>query len=427
MKTRITALLLLSLLAMQACVKDEDKVFDASATERMNAAIQQYKAILCAQPNGWLMEYYPEPDRSLGGYNFICRFGDDGTVAIAGELATTRYPAGDPDTSTFEIIANAGAVLTFNTYNEVLHALTEPRGASDVDGYAGDYEFVFRDVTPAQIIMTGKKYGNTIVLTPYSGGDPATWKAFLAQFPALERKFDAPAYRIAVDGAPAGIVKATRKNRTFLFEYEKPDDNRTVPYIVTATGIKLYAPLTLNGKTAQRFDFNETDETLRSADAEGLVIALDRSIKLKEIFAATTTQWWFATTAMCPALLSAVSAADAAIYAAERERIGGMYIGRGRHSAYTGNSLNFLCTPDGATAYTAIYAFDFVPVPGDADRLELHYTAPQGDGSYPAYLSAFTPIVNLVKSNSPYTLTGNAQAITFTGVADPTFTFTVSL
>ena len=144
MKNKLFTGLLLSLFVMQACVKDEDKIFDASAAERMTAAIQTYKAALCAAPNGWAVEYYHETDRSMGGYNFICKFSEDGTVMLASDRSITNYPAGDPATSTYDIIANAGAVLTFNTYNEVLHSLTEPHGSSDVDGYAGDYEFVIR-------------------------------------------------------------------------------------------------------------------------------------------------------------------------------------------------------------------------------------------------------------------------------------------
>ena len=55
-------------------------------------------------------------------------------------------------TSQYDIISDMGPVLTFNTYNAILHYFTEPKGSSDVDGMAGDYEFVFMDVKPEMCI-----------------------------------------------------------------------------------------------------------------------------------------------------------------------------------------------------------------------------------------------------------------------------------
>jgi hypothetical protein len=84
MKNKFLLIVLLACAALQACVKDEEKVFDASAAERMNATISNYKAVLSAAPNGWLVEYYPEDDRSMGGYYFIWKFDANGTVVVAG-------------------------------------------------------------------------------------------------------------------------------------------------------------------------------------------------------------------------------------------------------------------------------------------------------------------------------------------------------
>jgi hypothetical protein len=266
MRNKLFTALLLSLFVIQACVKDEEKVFDTPAIERMKAAMQTCKATLCAAPDGWVMEYYPEINRTMGGYNFICKFNNDGTVQMAGEAPTANYPTGYPATSTYDIIANKGALLTFNTYNEVLHYFVESRGPSDVDGYAGDYEFVIRNTTPGQITMTGKKYGHQVVLTPYSGGDTTTWKGYLEHFNTLYRKMYAPVYEVTVNGAAAAVKKVTRKFRTFQFTYDNPEDNKTVPYLMTPTGIKLYEPLTIDGETAQYFTFDATARTLTSVE-----------------------------------------------------------------------------------------------------------------------------------------------------------------
>jgi hypothetical protein len=439
MKNKFLLIVLLAFAALQACVKDEEKVFDASAAERTTGAVNTLRKTLVAVPNGWVVEYYPEADRSMGGYHFIWKFDANGTVVVAGEQATANYPAGDTVRSIYEVIANRGVVLSFNTYNEVFHYFSEPRGSTDVDGFAGDYEFVLRESTPQKIVLTGKKRGNRIEMMPYTEGNASTWKDYLAQFKVLDQKMASPRYAVNVnDTAAAGFDVVIRSDRTFRFNYKNPDNNKIVPYITTPTGIKTYEPLTVDGETAQYFTFNEATETLVSENpGSNLTIKL-RWIPLNDIFTTTTIQWYFLASwdppiqpNMCTSLATAINTAETSIGNAEGESILFMYIGKGHTSNYTGNSIYFGCSPNGSNYYSAIYAFNFVNVAGTDDQVQLEYTAPQGDGSYPAYLTAFTPVINLIKNNSPYQLTSknakNPTDLTFTSVAAPTFYFTVFL
>ncbi|MDR2449608.1 MAG: DUF4302 domain-containing protein [Prevotellaceae bacterium] len=438
MKNKLLLIVLLAFAALQACVKDQEKVFDASAAERTNEAVNTLRDILVAEPNGWLVEYYPETDRSMGGYYFIWKFNANGTVVVAGEQATVNYPVGDTVRSCYDVIANRGVVLTFNTYNEVFHYFSEPHSTKDVDGYAGDYEFVIREVTPGQIVMTGKKYGNRIVLTPYTGGGESTWKSYLEQFKKLEKKFNAPVYLVKVDGAVAAIKRVTRKNRTFQFEYEKAEDNTIVPYIITATGIKLYEPLTVNGKTAQYFTFNEVEEELVSEDPENNIAIKMNWVSLSEAFATTVTQWFFGSpkqsppqSGMCAPLADAIRTANTYINSIEGENIFFMYIGKGTSPTYEEHSIYFGCSSNGNGYYEAIYAFNFLNVAGADNQVRLEYTEPKGNGAYSTYLAAFTPVINLINNNSPYQLTSanvkNPTDLTFTSVKDKNFYFVVTL
>jgi hypothetical protein len=425
MKNKLFAGLLLSLFVTQACVKDEDKVFDASAAERMNAAIQTYRAALCAAPNGWVVEYYPETDRSLGGYNLICKFSEDGTVVLANELSTTNYPAGNPATSTYDIIANEGAMLTFNTYNETLHAFTEPHGSSDVDGYAGDYEFVFREVTPEQIVMTGKKYGNEIVLTPYAGGDPTTWESYLKQFEVMDGKIAAPVYLVKVDGTAAAIDRVTRINRTFQFDYGKAEDNKIVPYITTPTGIKLYEPLTVNGKTAQYFTFNATEETLTAVEP-GVDMVIELSALPPNVFLAETTVSWDINIPRSSKSVQAyIDTCALAVVSGEGETLKGILIGDSPFGALS-PGRGFIFKSYGTKYWSAQYACDFKIV---GDNLSIEYkNQGQGPGLNEKYYYAYYKLfLDTITAKSPYSVTvdnpRNVTEMTVTSVADPNFYF----
>ena len=155
--------LLLAGFCFNSCVSEEEDLFDKSAAERMNEALTKYKAILQDDPQGWVMEFYPS-DRSMGGYTYTAKF-DNGKVDMTSELSLNsssgdKWPAGTVVTSYYRVISEQSALLTFDTYNLLFHFFSEPRGSSDVDGYASDYEFVFMEVSEDRIVLKGKKYGS---------------------------------------------------------------------------------------------------------------------------------------------------------------------------------------------------------------------------------------------------------------------------
>ena len=435
MKNKLFIGLLLSLFVMQACVKDEDKVFDASAAERMNAAIAAYRTTLTSAVNGWVVEYFPEDDRSMGGYNFLWKFNDDGTVAIAGEVATTNYQAGEVAVSDYDVKAEEGPILTLNTYNEVFHLFVEPFGSSDVDGYAGDYEFIIREVTPTQIVMTGKKYGSTLLLKPYTGGDATTWQAYLGPFAVLDQKMTAPVYNVNVNDTSAwGFEQVTRNYRAFSFTYKKAENNKTVPYITTPTGIKTYEPLTVDGKTAQYFTFDESAGKLISVE-EGSNFAIKLILPpppVNEIVANMSTYGYLRTGSSSVQTL--ISTCETNVYNGGEELV---YIIVGDSpfgASYPGRGFVFgSYSPSGGRVWNSQFLFNFTPT---GENLAITYVGEGLNASY--YVSYFAPLLSAIISKSPYSITAsnpinpmevsviNPAQITLTSVADPAFYFTVN-
>ena len=145
------SLLCAASLAFAGCAGEEDDLFSSSAAERLEESKSLYTERLESSPAGWVMEYYPTnnsntDDVSSLGYVLLAQFSHDGTVRMAmnNTFSNNTYLE---DQSAWEIIADDGPVLSFNTYNDCIHAFCDPGqvslpGTELGRGAEGDYEFV---------------------------------------------------------------------------------------------------------------------------------------------------------------------------------------------------------------------------------------------------------------------------------------------
>jgi len=256
-------LMIISGILAQSCTKDEEDIFDQSAAERMTAALDEYKTVLTGATNGWVMEYYPEEEQAIGGYTFLCSFSASGEVSVASEINTENYEAGETKRSLYKLIADAGPVLSFDTYNEIFHYFAEPSG-SDVDGYAGDYEFVFTEVSADSVIMKGKKYGNRIVMTPLPEGQD--WNEYLQEIVAIDEQVVFGTFKLLINDQEAAVVE--KSDRTFTLEYTEGEEVKTMTagFIYTGTGLKFYEPLEFGGVVMNRFEWDGDQSTFICTD-----------------------------------------------------------------------------------------------------------------------------------------------------------------
>ena len=142
-----------ALLALQtACSPQFEDLFDKSASERLEEAMDDAESVLTAADKGWAMGYFPNTETR--GYVLFAKFNTDGTVTL-----TDYNNGGLSSTSTYSMNTSQGPVLNFDTYSEVLGHYTDPGtwlGGST--GNAGDFEFVIFNVTEDEVILKGKKY-----------------------------------------------------------------------------------------------------------------------------------------------------------------------------------------------------------------------------------------------------------------------------
>lgn len=183
-------------LAFSACSNEEDMLFDDTAADRLNGASALYSARLMAQPNGWAVQLYPTHKNEApfgNGYLLLMDFNDDYSVKVSMNNALTggNYKSA---TSAWQVITDNGPVLSFNTYNDVLHTFSYPEdvaGTSDNEtgtGIGGDYEFVIVDAPEdaSYMMLKGKKRGTYNLLTPVEEG--VDYEAYLTDVKAFQAK-----------------------------------------------------------------------------------------------------------------------------------------------------------------------------------------------------------------------------------------------
>lgn len=138
---------------------EDDFIFDKSAAERLNEATDKYSNLLTKAPYGWAFEYYPTGDADDGALLYALKFSKDGTVTVAGDPYQEHNVLNE--SSLWDIILDQGPVLSFSTYNNLIHMWADP--LNDGEGYMGDYEFSFvydENEDPEKVVMLrGKKRG----------------------------------------------------------------------------------------------------------------------------------------------------------------------------------------------------------------------------------------------------------------------------
>ena len=291
-------ILSISLIAVFSCKNQEADIFLNSPMVRLNEALKTNTALLQSSENGWAMEYFATSESP--GYTLFVKFKTNGEAVFMAKNNLTKNLV-LTDSSVYKTIGDNGPVLTFNTYNKVLHAFSNP---VNPDGYGleGDYEFVIMQSSADTIVLQGKKRATTILLTKI----PITtsWSNYRA---SLENMNTA----LFANNAPQLSLQLTDKftfangaSRVFVIKKENAQTSGSVSasFIVTRTGIRFHKVLELDGKKFQTFTL--------SPDSASLISNEDNSIKLKGpdslaiFFSNNRNTWKINPDKMSPSLLT---------------------------------------------------------------------------------------------------------------------------
>ena len=67
------ALLLLPALLLQSCLKDQEDLFDSSASARVEKYLSDTQKTLQNAQYGWVLENFPDPNQKYGGYTYTLK------------------------------------------------------------------------------------------------------------------------------------------------------------------------------------------------------------------------------------------------------------------------------------------------------------------------------------------------------------------
>ena len=250
-----TTTLGLMVATLPSCLKDDKANFSGSPAARLDEAVKVNKQILESAPNGWSLGYYAGRNYSGPGFTLALKF-KNGKAYIMGD----NKDATTVGVSEYDVVKDQGVVLTFPTYNGVIHELA---GASQgyPEGLQGDYEFAILEANANFIRLRGKKWKNEMILTPIKD---QTQEEFIQKVFTIREGMTTNNYHFILgkDTLSAGEVNVETRRLTAKINNVSYD----LAYNLTDTGLKLSSPIKIGAKEYSSFTWNEADKSFNSGD-----------------------------------------------------------------------------------------------------------------------------------------------------------------
>ena len=250
-----TTALGLMVATLQSCLKDDKANFSGSPAARLDEAVKVNKQILESAPNGWSLGYYAGRNYSGPGFTLTLKF-KDGKAYIMGD----NKDATTVGVSEYDVVKDQGVVLTFPTYNGVIHDLA---GASQSypEGLQGDYEFAILEANSNFIRLRGKKWKNEMLLTPIKD---QTQEEFIQKVLAIREGMTTNNYHFILgkDTLSAGEVNVDTRRLTAKINNVSYD----LAYNLTDTGLNLSSPIKIGAKEYSSFTWNEADKSFNNGE-----------------------------------------------------------------------------------------------------------------------------------------------------------------
>lgn len=263
-------LVAMSAVLLQSCLKDQEDLFDNSASERLQMVLDNTKRILESSEDGWVLDYYPDRNLSYGGYVYTVKF-DKAWVTAGLEIEPGKF-----EKSLYKLTNDNGPVLSFDSYNSLLHHFSTPSGSGAGPGgyqaYDGDFEFLIMDVTENTIRLRGNRTGNTMWLHRITE-DAAS---YLASVEENNSNLFLESLRGVIGGKEVEVyMEPQRGSRYIEVAWGEGDDEVFgTCFVPTTDGIRLMEPLNVNGVTIQEFAYQVASFAYVGTASNGEVVTL---------------------------------------------------------------------------------------------------------------------------------------------------------
>ena len=238
------------MLSLTSCLKDQADIFEVPSSQRMLNYLENVRTVLQDSKEGWILSYYP------GAAYATCYMG----VKFDAQQVTA-YGQEDPETpvvSSYKLTTDDGAVLSFDTYNTVLHYYATS-DASHYQARGGDFEFDILDVTDSRITLRGKRSGNYCYLD--KAAKPIV--TFLEEANEAEDNFDIVAFTGEITGGLVnGALDPISHTLTIGRKDAEASETLAARYMIVPGGIHFNTPFTFQGIVFQDFVYDGEARTL---------------------------------------------------------------------------------------------------------------------------------------------------------------------
>ena len=390
---------------LASCSQEEEAVDGKgnSYAKRTGETSTEYVNLLEGATNGWLLSMYVGTDQQYGGYNYILKF-HQGKVTALSEATT------EEDTSLYTLNFSEKSILTFDTYNKVLHQFVEP-SALFPEGKIGDNQLVIQSYENGVFTLKGQRSNNLMTLRKLEG-EATAYLSKIRERQSLFRVSDA--YPVTINGKEVDF-ELQPSNRQFIAR-----EGTTVikkAYIYTENGFRLYEPITIAGKTFSEF-------TLSADNSE--ITADDASIKTRMVY--NNLPFDFYNGNIKINMLDNLCSSNATfakiynLYKTVNTRNIAPYFYLGKLSPSEDIAMNFTIYYYDNRNYKMRYLLDFLPVAGKSDQVNI---VPVEQGFYWNYYGNY-PLVEVLTQNAPYQMTdvnGDGTLYKFTSTKNSEVTF----
>lgn len=238
------------LLPLASCLKEQADVFEAPSSQRMQDYLENVRKLLQEPKEGWALSYYPG---SAAATCFMgVKFGAQQVTAYGQDKPTEAV------TSSYKLTTDDGAVLSFDTYNSVLHYYATA-SSDHYQARGGDFEFEIISADSERIVLRGKRSRNLCYLDPLPKDKDAT--TFLTEMLAAKDALNIVSFAGEVTGGLVeGFLDGASNTLSIGRKGAESTEMITARYMIVPGGIHINEPFTFQGVSFQDFEYKEDPE-----------------------------------------------------------------------------------------------------------------------------------------------------------------------
>jgi hypothetical protein len=243
--------------AVMSCDKEADTFqsdnFDQSPEKRIESVANELRNALINSEHGWTANYFTKDDE-YNGYYMQMEFGANGFVTIIGDYNESI------EESSYKTFHDNGYLLAFDSWNENLTPLMEPRTGAPRGNY-GDIEFFYMGIhnDGTEIHFEGKINKSKLVLKKSTAENKDLDRILHIKnaFQNFTNSFDKEFVSFNADGLTTPGIGYDFNDRQavgrLMFSYNKGEEliRDIRAYGVTKDGIILSSPIEFFGKKLQ--------------------------------------------------------------------------------------------------------------------------------------------------------------------------------